>query len=160
MPHNGWDTQTGLTEKSSFPYQWTYGGRIMATSRWKGSIFWWDDIKNTGETFLNSKWFSSIVLPVYSDGHFSLVTLQLQATGAKQSQIQRLLMDLPKRGPNAYPDFIECLIETEQQHIVDKLNEIEQSLRSKEPKYITPMHVSVIQSLWCVSIIISHLDFR
>ena len=49
--------------------------------------------------------------------------------------MQRLLGDLSRRGPNAYSEFIECLIDTEQQHIVDRLTTTEQKLRNAEPKF-------------------------
>lgn len=74
-------------------------------------------------------------------GFLKVISDVFQATGAKPSQMQRLVSDLCRRGPNAYPEFMECLLDTEQQHIVDRLNSMEERLR--EPKYITPPVMNV-----------------
>lgn len=59
--------------------------------------------------------------------------------------MQRLLSDLARRGPSAYQEFMDCLSDTEQQHIVDKLRTTEDTLRKREPKYLTPtMNVSYV----------------
>ena len=59
--------------------------------------------------------------------------------------MQRLLSDLARRGPNAYQEFLDCLTDTDQQHIVEKLRTSEETLRQREPKYLTPtMNVSYL----------------
>ncbi|KAF6024249.1 hypothetical protein EB796_017436 [Bugula neritina] len=87
------------------------------------------------EVVLDTLWSHLLAKEIFTDEMIE----HIQATGAKPSQMQRLLSDLTRRGPTAYAAFLECLIETEQEHVVHRLQATEKALGEKEPRFFTPI---------------------
>jgi len=85
---------------------------------------------------------------------YDVTFLVLQATGARPSQVHRLLSDLTRRGPLAFDKFLLCLDETDQSHVADKLREAADAAAAHEPScdrfssrkasYVRPVRASLV----------------